>query len=68
MCAKPNATEHTINGSQLVCPICKHTKFWTRRTLMNTRGASFMNFDWANKEADNYVCDSCGYVIWFLNP
>ena len=27
---------------------------------MNTRGASFLGFDWANSEADNYICDNCG--------
>ena len=35
---------------------------------MNTRGASFFNFDWANQEAVNHVCDQCGYVFWFLEP
>ena len=67
MRTKPEAAEYHIQGNQLVCPICKHTQFWTRTTLMNTRGATFFKFDWANKEADNYVCDKCGYVMWFLN-
>lgn len=35
---------------------------------MNTRGASFFNFDWANKGATNHVCERCGYVYWFLPP
>jgi len=34
--------------------------------LLNTRGISFLGLDWANKVADNYVCDRCGYVHWFL--
>lgn len=53
-------------GKKLVCPVCEYDKFWTRATLMNTRGASFFNFDWANKTAKNYICDQCGYVYWFL--
>lgn len=33
---------------------------------MNTKGMTFFKLDWANKEAENYICDSCGYVYWFL--
>lgn len=53
-------------GLKLECVICKGTKFWTRETLMNTKGMSFFNLDWANKNATNYVCHHCGYVHWFL--
>ena len=24
-------------------------------------------FEWANKEAQNCVCNQCGYVMWFLS-
>ncbi len=53
-------------GLKLECAICKNTTFWTRKTLMNTPGMSFLNLDWANKSAVNYVCSECGYVHWFL--
>lgn len=53
-------------GLKLECVICKGTKFWIRETLMNTKGMSFFNLDWANKSATNYVCNDCGYVHWFL--
>jgi hypothetical protein len=33
---------------------------------MNTKGATLFGWEWLNKAADNYVCDSCGYVVWFL--
>lgn len=60
--------EYTVKrGLKLKCVICNNTKFWTRETLMNTRGMSFINLDWANKNATNYVCGDCGYVHWFLN-
>lgn len=55
-----------IKGHKLRCPICGGHNFWKRRTLMNTRGATIIGLDWANKEADNYVCHNCGYVLWFL--
>lgn len=60
------AREVEVRGKQLVCPVCGETKFWERRTLMNTAGATFFGFDWANKEAQNYICDDCGYIFWFI--
>lgn len=56
-----------IKGNPLVCPICNNDKFRTRSTLMNTSGLSFLGMDWANKEANNYICSNCGYVYWFFN-
>ncbi len=53
-------------GHALKCPICGGEKFWTRKTLMNTAGATFLGVEWANKKADNFICDNCDYVIWFL--
>lgn len=53
-------------GHPLTCAVCGHDKFWTRKTLMNTPGVTFLGFDWANKQAENYVCNHCGYVMWFL--
>lgn len=59
--------EYSIKrGLKLECLICKNTNFWTRETLMNTKGMTFLNLDWANKSATNYVCGNCGYVHWFL--
>ncbi len=61
------AKTYQVKGHHLKCVICGHDHFWTRTTLMNTSGASFFGFDWANKEADNYICDNCGYVHWFFH-
>lgn len=55
-----------VAGNILECQVCRHNEFWTRQTLMNTVGLTFFNLDWANKEATNYVCSNCGYVMWFL--
>jgi len=55
-----------VKGRVLVCPICGESEFWERETLMNTAGATFLGFEWANKAAANYVCDHCGYVYWFI--
>lgn len=58
--------EHEVKGHRLTCPICGQNRFWTRKTLMNTNAMTFFGLDWANKRADNYICDDCGYVLWFL--
>ena len=55
-----------IAGTILECPVCKHDEFWERKTLMNTPGLTFLNLEWANRSALNYVCNSCGHVLWFL--
>ena len=60
------AHAHNVHGKDLICPHCEHNQFWTRTTLMNTKGATFFGLEWANKHATNYVCDRCGYVFWFL--
>lgn len=58
--------EVQIQGKKLTCPICKHDQFWSRETLMNTPGMTFFGVEWLNKAATNYICDSCGYVHWFV--
>ena len=57
--------EVVIEGNKLSCPVCRHDQFWRRTTLLNTRGLTFMDWDWANKNAQNYVCSKCGYMYWF---
>jgi rubrerythrin len=64
--AKDQASTHDVHGHPLKCPICGYDKFWIRKTLMNTPGVTFMGFDWANKQSDNYICNRCGYVYWFF--
>lgn len=66
MSEEPKSKERIINGRVLTCIVCNNDKFWTRKSLMNTREMTLFNLDWANKEAQNYICDSCGYVYWFL--
>lgn len=64
---KPESKRVEINRIKLKCPVCQHDKFWERKTLMNTKGMTFFKLDWANKEAQNYICDNCGHVLWFLD-
>ena len=66
MSKKPESKERIVKGNKLECSICKNTKFYARETLMNTPGMTFFGLDWANKTAENYICDNCGFVHWFL--
>ncbi len=56
----------SVRGNPLVCPICGNNEFWHRWTLMNTPGLTLFDLDWANRQAENFVCDECGHVMWFL--
>lgn len=58
--------ERVVAGHTLRCPVCAHDRFWKRRTLMNTPGLTFFGVEWANRQAENFVCDRCGHVLWFL--
>ncbi len=66
MSSKKEIMEFEIKGRKLTCPICGSTRFWTRKSLLNTRGLTFMELDWANKQAINYICDGCDYIVWFF--
>ena len=67
MARQVEVSTHHVNGKVLHCPHCEHDRFWTRTTLMNTTGVTFLGLEWANKKARNFVCDRCGYVLWFLD-
>jgi hypothetical protein len=56
-----------VNGKLIKCPICDHDQFWKRKTLLNTSFMTMLGFDWANRESQNFVCDECGHVLWFLD-
>ena len=55
----------TVKGNKLQWSICSGTYFTYRKSMLNTRTLSFLNLDWANKNADNYICNKCGYIFWF---
>lgn len=54
------------SGQKLTCLVCRHDRFHERNSLLNTRGATLLGFNWANREATNFVCAQCGYIHWFL--
>jgi hypothetical protein len=63
--AAEGCVEVTVAGKRLACVVCGHATFHERDSLLNTRLATFFNFDWANATAINYICHRCGYIHWF---
>lgn len=59
------AQPYERSGYLLACPICDHQKFWKKEAQLNTKVASFFDFDWANPSGDCYICDNCRHIIWF---
>ncbi len=51
---------------RLACAVCGGQRFHERNSLLNTRAATFFRFDWANKQATNYICAECGFIFWFM--
>ena len=58
--------EVQVGDAKLACGVCGCQQFHERNSLLNTRVATFFKFDWANKEATNYICVQCGYIFWFM--
>ncbi|MEN6316983.1 MAG: hypothetical protein ABFD25_22345 [Clostridiaceae bacterium] len=56
-----------VNGYELVCPVCKSKDFYTRKSLLNSRGMTLLGLDWTNQGAINYICMTCGYIYWFID-
>lgn len=49
------------------CHNCGGTAFSQRRGVMDTRGASFFGWTWANRGSTEYICDTCHFVMTFAD-
>jgi len=55
-----------FNLNKLVrCPTCKNDTFYKRKILLNTRGMTFFDMDFFNKNATVLKCQKCGRYQWF---
>ena len=63
---KSEPQQVNVKGRKLKCTICGHDTFQPRKAQLNTKAASLMNIDWANKSAHCYVCTNCSHIEWFL--
>ncbi len=58
---------YIAGGKQVQCPHCAHVVFEGRKVLLNTRGATFFNFDWLNRSGTALTCQKCGRIEWFAS-
>jgi predicted nucleic-acid-binding Zn-ribbon protein len=59
------STRYSIAGRVVTCPHCGGEEFDRREILMNTRGATFLNMDWLNRDAVVLTCRRCSRIEWF---
>ncbi|GGK96101.1 hypothetical protein Ppa06_64230 [Planomonospora parontospora subsp. parontospora] len=53
------------HGGNLSCDTCQSELFEHHRWKLQTTGMSFMNLDWANRDATCFVCTTCRRIHWF---
>jgi len=58
---------YKINETVITCPYCQHDTFDKDYRQLNTKGATFFNMDWANREAIILVCQHCSHIAWFMD-
>ena len=56
-----------VSGHKIICPICSNSVFSRSTAQLNTAGATFLGFDWANKTVNTMICSKCTYVTWFAD-
>ena len=54
-----------VNGTKINCPVCQNSKFSRSTAQLNTAGATFLGFNWANKTVNTIICNQCSHVSWF---
>jgi predicted nucleic-acid-binding Zn-ribbon protein len=57
---------YSAAGARITCPCCQNDTFNLDYKLLNTSGASFLGFDWANKNAAILICKRCTHISWFM--
>lgn len=55
------------NDALLSCPVCAGQTFAHRSIKLNTTGATFLGFDWANADSDGVACLRCGRIQEFVS-
>lgn len=55
-----------VKGYELKCPVCNNRHFRIKRVLLNTTAMTFLNLDWANRNANCYICSNCTHILWFM--
>ena len=59
-------SKQKVAGNILECPVCGFGEFWTRQAKVNTPRHHLLQLDKNKEIATNYICSSCGHVLWFV--
>lgn len=59
--------KYKAGNIKLVCPCCQNDTFDKDYRQLNSRGATFLGFDWANRNAIILICKQCSYISWFMH-
>jgi hypothetical protein len=57
---------YSVAGRPVRCPHCGEDKFAPGSALLNTRGRTAFNLDWADPSAALLVCAECGRIEWYV--
>jgi len=55
------------NDAVFTCSVCSGQAFAHRAIKLNTTGATFLGFDWANADSDGLACLQCGRLYEFAH-
>jgi hypothetical protein len=58
-------TGFAVGGRPVRCPHCGEGRFAVGSALLNTRGRTVFNVDWADPSASILICAECGRIEWF---
>jgi hypothetical protein len=56
-----------VAGQIVACSHCGGKDFAEGSALLNSRGLTFLNLDWANQDASLLICRKCSHIEWFLD-
>lgn len=57
---------YEAGNTKVTCACCGHDLFDKDYRQLNTKGATFFNLDWANRDAVILVCIRCSHIMWFM--
>ncbi len=56
---------YVINDARITCKYCGNDIFEKSRVQLNTAGITFVDVNWADKQAFVLACSECGHMEWF---
>ena len=60
------SARYAVAGKHVACSHCGGEEFEAGAALLNTTGMTFLNIDWANRNATLLICKKCSHIEWFL--